>query len=212
MAKRYRKKSNNKKILRYLIFLVIIFIIAYGIYYFFVRKDNNQEVIMDNTQLTSDNILNDIENNVKAEDNDNDDNINNDNADNENVSLSSDVLIPKDLDNEVRSNFESKLKDSDIVRIHYKLKSLEEGTVQLYYKLNEEKLYLVQVDISSKKIIEADEVEDEDLLNKSAIINYLNEDIKQDFDGYKNDLNTEDSRLNIIISNTEIVINVSYES
>lgn len=212
MAKRYRKKGNNKKFLRFLIFLVIIFIIVYGIYYFFVKKDNSKEVIMDNTQLTSDNILNNTEDNVKYEKTDNEDNKSQNDSGNENVSLSSDVLIPKDLDNEVRNNFESKLKDSDIVRIHYKLKSLEEGTVQLYYKLNKTKLYLLQVDISSKKIIEAEEVEDKELLKKSAIVNYLNENIKQDFDEYKNELNAEDSRLNIIISNTEIVINVSYES
>ena len=167
---------------------------------------------MDNTQLTSDNILNNTEDNVKYEKTDNEDNKSQNDSGNENVSLSSDVLIPKDLDNEVRNNFESKLKDSDIVRIHYKLKSLEEGTVQLYYKLNKTKLYLIQVDISSKKIIEAEEVEDKELLKKSAIVNYLNENIKQDFDEYKNELNAEDSRLNIIISNTEIVINVSYES
>lgn len=211
MAKRYKKKSNNKKkFLRYSICLIIIFIIGYAIYYFFIRKEDGQEEIMHNEQIVSEN----IENNFNEEKSDNDDNNkeSENNSNNENISLNCDVLIPKDLDNEVRSNFENKIKDSDVVRIHYKLKILEEGTAQLYYKLNNTKLFTVTVDIASKSIINSEEIKDEELAEKPAIVDNLEEDVKNDFETYKDKLNGVDSRLNIIISNTEIVINVSYES
>lgn len=210
MAKRYNKKSKNKKkFLRYLICLIIILIIGYTLYYNFIKKDNNQNEILDNAIINKEQVEN--KSNVKySEDNDKKFNKNEQNTE-KNVSLSSDVFIPKDLDSEVRNNFANELKNSDIVKIHYKLKSLEEGTAELYYKLDKNKMYLVQVDISSKKILKTDEVEDKELSKKSEIVNYLNEDIKNDFEQYKNELNIEGSILNIIISNTEIVINVSYE-
>ena len=47
-------------------------------------------------------------------------------------------------------------------------------------------------------------------MQKSTIEDNLEEDVKQDFETYKDRLNGENSRLNIIISNTEIIINVSY--
>lgn len=239
MAKRYIKKGKNKnKFFLYLIGIVIVIIIVFCIYNFFNKKENSQEIVAENTQTASENIEKHIDDNQEKNEENTELNSNeitnqiedNQSKDNEekagsetsgentkqseynSILLNSDMLNLKDLDNEVRSNFESKIKDSDVVRIHYKLKNLEEGTAQLYYKLNNTNLFTVTVDIASKSIINSEEIKDEELAEKPAIVDNLEEDVKNDFETYKDKLNGEDSRLNIIISNTEIVINVSYES
>lgn len=128
----------------------------------------------------------------------------------DNIPLNVDILIPKDLVNEISSKLEDEIKDADVVRIHYQLKTLEYGTVQIFYKQDDVKIYSVEVDIASKEITEYKKIEDEDLAQKSAIEDNLNEDIKQDFEKYKDRLIEENNRLNIMISYTEIMINVSY--
>ena len=118
--------------------------------------------------------------------------------------------MPKDLESEVRNKLEEEIKDAEVVRIHYQLKTLEDGIIRIYYKLDDEKIYSAEVDIASKVITKFEENEDEELAQKSTIEDNLEEDVKQDFETYKDRLNGENSRLNIIISNTEIIINVSY--
>lgn len=66
------------------------------------------------------------------------------------------------------------------------------------------------MDIASSKITECKKIEDDNLVKKSVIKDNLDEDVKQDFEKYKDKLNGENSRLNVIITNTEIIINVSY--
>lgn len=216
MAKRYKKKKKNKKFLLCLICIVLILVIVYCIYTLFINK--NDEQTMQNDVVTTEQVTNN-DNEIKNEDNeqketdqskDNDsDSDNNDSEDN--ISLDADVLVPKDLDSDIRSKLAEKIEDADVVRVHYKLKTLEEGTAQVYYKLENSKIYLVEVDIASKSITDYKEIEDEDLEKKSSISDNLEEDVKQDFEKYKDRITEESGRLNIIISNTEIIINVSYE-
>lgn len=210
MAKRYKEKKKNK-FLRYLICIVIIAVIIYLVYRFFIKKNDEQSKNIENMQT---NIIQEEQqanyNNDSKKEESEPKQESNDEESNDNIPLSGDILVPKDLESEVRSKLEDEIKDADVVRIHYQLKTLEEGIVQIYYKLNDEKIYSAKVDIASKEIAEFAEIEDEELVQKSTIEDNLEEDVKQDFETYKDRLNGENSRLNIIISNTEIIINVSY--
>ena len=210
MAKRYKEKKKNKFLL-YLTSIAIILVIAYLVYNFFIKKNDEQSKNVENTQTNNAQVeqqLNIDSNTENKESNSEQDSL--DDESNDNIPLSGDILVPKDLESEVRSKLEDEIKDADVVRIHYQLKTLEEGIVQIYYKLNDEKIYSAKVDIASKEIAEFAEIEDEELVQKSTIEDNLEEDVKQDFETYKDRLNGENSRLNIIISNTEIIINVSY--
>ena len=200
MAKRYKKKKRNK-IRLYLTCIVAICIMAFLIYNFFIEKENeskNMKEDMQDEQQLSHNI------NIKNEQTELEE------ASNENVHLNVDILKPIDLEKEVRNKLENKIGDAEILKVHYILKTLEEGTVLLYYKINDTNIYLVEVDIAYKEITDTKEVKDEELLQKLAIEDNLNEDVKQDFETYKERIVEENSRLNIIISNTEIIINISY--
>ena len=174
---------------------------AFLIYNFFIEKENeskNMKEDMQDEQQLSHNI------NIKNEQTELEE------ASNENVHLNVDILKPIDLEKEVRNKLENKIGDAEILKVHYILKTLEEGTVLLYYKINDTNIYLVEVDIAYKEITDTKEVKDEELLQKLAIEDNLNEDVKQDFETYKERIVEENSRLNIIISNTEIIINISY--
>lgn len=210
MAKRYKEKKKNKFLL-YLTSIAIILVIAYLVYNFFIKKNDEQSKNVENTQTNNAQVeqqLNIDSNTENKESNSEQDSL--DDESNDNIPLSGDILVPKDLESEVRNKLEEEIKDAEVVRIHYQLKTLEEGIVQIYYKLNDEKIYSAKVDIASKEIAEFAEIEDEELVQKSTIEDNLEEDVKQDFETYKDRLNGENSRLNIIISNTEIIINVSY--
>lgn len=209
MAKRYKKKKKNKKFLLCLICIVLILLIVYCIYTLFIKKNNEQT--MQNDVVTTEQVTNN-DNEIKNEDNEQKEtDQSKDNDSEDDISLDADVLVPKVLDSDIRSKLAEKIEDADVVRVHYKLKTLEEGTAQVYYKLENSKIYLVEVDIASKSITDYKEIEDEDLVKKSSISDNLEEDVKQDFEKYKDRITEESGRLNIIISNTEIIINVSYE-
>ena len=166
---------------------------------------------MQNDVVTTEQVTNN-DNEIKNEDNEQKEtDQSKDNDSEDDISLDADVLVPKVLDSDIRSKLAEKIEDADVVRVHYKLKTLEEGTAQVYYKLENSKIYLVEVDIASKSITDYKEIEDEDLVKKSSISDNLEEDVKQDFEKYKDRITEESGRLNIIISNTEIIINVSYE-
>ena len=111
----------------------------------------------------------------------------------------------------MKIKLKDKIKDDDIVKIHYKLKSLESGTVQLYYKLDDTNVYCITVDIALKSVIKSEKIKDKELALKEAINNNLDTDVKKYFENYKDRLIDENSVLNISISNTEIVINVIYD-
>lgn len=210
MAKRYKEKKKNKFLL-YLTSIAIILVIAYLVYNFFIKKNDEQSKNVENTQTNNAQVeqqLNIDSNTENKESNSEQDSL--DDESNDNIPLSGDILVPKDLESEVRNKLEEEIKDAEVVRIHYQLKTLEDGIIRIYYKLDDEKIYSAEVDIASKVITKFEENEDEELAQKSTIEDNLEEDVKQDFETYKDRLNGENSRLNIIISNTEIIINVSY--
>lgn len=209
MAKRYKENKKNK-FLRNLVCIVIIAVIIYLVYKFFIKKNDEHNKSIENLQT---NIMQEEQQvNYHKESKNEDSNPtqeSNDAEDNDNISLIANAIVPRDLENEIRSKLEVEIKNAEVVKIHYQLKSLEEGIVHIYYK-SEEKIYSVQVEIASRKITECKTIEDDNLAKKSVIKDNLDEDVKQDFEKYKDKLNGENSRLNIIITNTEIIINVSY--
>ena len=200
MAKRY-KKNKKKRLISYLICIVIILAIAYLVYNSFIKKNDGQVKRKENIQT----------NIVQEEQQTNDDNNIKDDKNKEAILLNVDILTPKELESEIRNKFEE-IKEAEVVKIQYQLKTLEEGTIKVYYRLEDAENYYAEIDITSKEIIDYKKINDEELMQETLIENNLEEDIRQDFEKYSDKLSDETSRLNIIISNTEIIINVSYVS
>lgn len=193
MAKRYKENMKKKKelfntkekikhkrngnIKKILIFFILILIIVVAI--------NILKIALNSKKITAENIEK-IDVNKYEE-------------------LASDLLIPRDLNNEIREIIDN--EDVKIVRIHYKLENLNKGTVSLIYLTKENNLLKIDVDIESKKI-KAMEIVEEDI-NRTEITTNLNEDIKEDFENNKDRINLDEgqTKLNIIMTSTEIIIN-----
>lgn len=125
-----------------------------------------------------------------------------------NNSLQSDLLNPAELTNEILEKVSTDYKNElFVVKIHYQLKSLDYGTVFLYFKNNDSDLYEVKVNVNSKKIESFNEYYDSFLNNKSEIINNLNENIRMDFENKQSKLDSDDKSVNVIITSSEIIIN-----
>lgn len=210
MAKRY-KKNKKRRFLPYLICIVIILAIAYLIYNLFIKKNDEQgnekeniqtNIVQEEQQTNVDNNIEDEKSESQQKDND---------GNKEVILLNVDVLTPKELESKIRNKFEE-IKEAEVVKIHYQLKTLEEGTIKVYYRLEDTENYYAEIDIASKEMIDYKKIKDEELMQKTLIENNLEEDVRQDFEKYSDKLSDETSRLNIIISNTEIIINVSYVS
>ena len=126
--------------------------------------------------------------------------------------LESNLLNPEELNNEIISKLSDVSQDEAyVVRIQYKLKALDNGTIYLYYKINNTNLMRVNVNISEKKIDSIDEYSDDTLLAKYKIGNYLKENVQEDFESKKDKLDSESKSVNVIITNTEVVINTSVD-
>lgn len=123
--------------------------------------------------------------------------------------LSSDILILNDLNNEVIRNLE--MGNMQLVKAHYKLENLENGKVDLYYKVDDKEIVKVDIEIENKKIEKAEKVENATEMSLSQIENNLGKDIKGYYENNKHRLKPEEGKtiLNISVSNTEIIINAS---
>ena len=101
-------------------------------------------------------------------------------------------------------------KGGKIIKMHYKLESLDAGNVLLYYRLETGTVYVVDVDISSSKIKSTKKYEENDLENKQEIVDNLSTNINEYFEKYKEKLQSEGRLLNVIITDTEVIINLNY--
>lgn len=188
MAKRYKRKENKKwKI--FLFFFIIIIII--GIIILWQKNNNLNENKVIETEIENV-VLQEIVENIRQ---------NND-------ILSSDLLVPKEICIEIEEILKSNIENGSIIKINYQLKSLEEGNLFLYYKLGENNIVKIEIDIASKMIQNISNYNESDLDGKSVIKENLNENIKKDFENNKSKLENDNNRLNIIITNTEIIINI----
>ena len=128
----------------------------------------------------------------------------------ENYNLGSNLLNPEELNNEILSKLVD-MNEAYPVRIQYKLKALDNGNIYLYYKINNTSLIMVNVSIGEKKIESIEEYSDDTLLSKNEISNYLKENVQEDFESKKDKLDSDNKSVNIIITNTEVVINTSMD-
>lgn len=201
MAKRYKEKEKKKlNIKNVLIFLVIILIIVFIIigikqkwfdfdYVKNMLEQSKQEEI--SFELFQ-NITKKVEGNKK---------------------LSSNILNPAELNNEITAiiNEGEETKNSNyIVKIQYKLKTLSSGTIDIFYKVSENDLIKMTVNLETKEIERTEQYEDEFLLSKSKIEENLEENIEKDFESRKKEIIENVTFLNVIITNTEIVTNIGY--
>ncbi len=197
MAKRYKKNKKNKvnktKILLFFLILVIIICIV------FFWDNNTNESNLANTN-TSESSINKIENGVlqniieeiKKEDN----------------KLSSDLLEPEEVCKEVKTVTNDKIGNGYIVKINYQLKNLEEGKVFLYYKLEDNNVVLIEVDIASKQIQSIENYDGNDLAEKLEIKENLKTDVKEYYEENQSGLLDDEYRVNILITNTDIISNI----
>ena len=129
-----------------------------------------------------------------------------------NSSLESNLLKPEDVNNEIISKIGAVSQEKAyVVRIQYKLKSLDNGNIYLYYKINDLDLIKINVNISEKKIENIEKYNDDTLLSKEVISDNLKENVQEDFESKKDKLDSENKSINVIITNTEVVINVSVD-
>ena len=123
--------------------------------------------------------------------------------------ISSDIFQLNDLNNEVIEHIEK--NNMKLVRAHYKLENLENGKIILYYKVGEQELFQVDIYINRKKIEKVEKIDNSEILSLEEIGDNINRDIKKYFTDNQKRLKPEEGKniLNIIVSNTEIIINAS---
>lgn len=117
--------------------------------------------------------------------------------------LNSNLLSPEKLNDEIVKKIG---EEYYIVKLQYKLQKLDKGKIEAYYS-NGKDIIKMTINIEDKKIEKIENCEDEFLTKKLKIVNNLEENVKQDFEDNKSKLN-KDNELNIIITDTEIVINI----
>ena len=189
MAKRYKEKTTKKKNKPSKIniskkFIISIFIvIAISVGLYFFITFNHVTDLSVNSEL-----------NVKRYED-----------------LTSDVFSARNLNDEVMENID--IEGMQIIKIQYKLESLEKGKVILLYKIKDNKMLEVSIDIESKKIEEAKVVESPDDVNRKLIDVNLDEDIKEYYEKNITKLKPDEGKniLNIILMNNEIIITPSVD-
>lgn len=192
MAKRYKNNERKKGKIKYFLFFlaIIIILVAYGIHQKWFVRETKQE---NNQEISGEKVVEEITEKVEK-----------------NRKLTSNLLNPKELNDEIMSILADTYPEgSYITKIHYKLKNLESGNIDIYYKANGKELLKMVVNIDSKEIESTEKYEDEYLLSKGEILNNLTENIEQDFNNRKAEMELGNKVVNIIITNTEVVINTS---
>lgn len=201
MAKRYKEKEKRKlNIKNILIFLVIILIIVFiiiGIKQKWFDFDYVKNML---EQSKQEEISFELFQNItkKVE---------------ENKKLSSNILNPAELNNEITAiiNEGEETKNSNyIVKIQYKLKTLSSGTIDIFYKVSENDLIKMTINLETKEIESTEQYDDEFLLSKNKIEENLEENIEKDFESRKEEIIENVTFLNVIITNTEVVTNIGY--
>lgn len=183
MAKRYKKENRRFykiNVKKVLVFIIIIVLII-GISFTVIKLKNGDQIEVGNTKINTHKISN----------------------------LTSDLLIPKDLNEEIINALN---KDNmKLIKMNYKLESLENGKIELFYNVNNREILNLVIDLKSKQLEKTVNIQDEDLLERKEIKENINEDIKVDYEENKKRLKPEEGKniLNIIVTDTEIIINAS---
>ena len=197
MAKRYKEKDKKKVNKSKIILLCIVLIVIICIVFFWNGSSNQNspdditETMTGNAEL-EDELLETATEKIKKD----------------NTTLSSDLLNPEEICNEIKIISNDKIGDGYIVKINYQLKTLDEGNLFLYYKLEGKNVILIKVDITSKQIQSISKYETDDLNDKTEIKENLKENIRDYYEKYKNELLESDERVNISITDRDIMLNI----
>ena len=195
MIKKYKENKKNKVNKTKIILFFLITIIFICIVFFW--NNNTTETNLANTSESSiDKIENDVFQNIieeiKQEDNE----------------LSSDLLEPDEACKEVKTLSNDKIGNGYIVKINYQLKNLDDGKLFLYYKLEDKNVVLIEVDVASKQIQSIENYDGSDLAEKLEIKENLKTDVKEYYKENESGLLADEYRVNIIITNTDIISNI----
>ena len=203
MAKRYKEKAKKKSSHKVVILLfIILLIIAIGVTIYFINRNTDDSVEASQSESDDNGSGEEEGSKEEASEEKQEDGSNEESA-------SGDKISPSELNQKVLEKNE-KVEGGKIIKMHYKLESLDAGNVFLYYRLETGTVYVVDVDISSSKIKSTKKYEENDLENKQEIVDNLSTNINEYFEKYKEKLQSEGRLLNVIITDTEVVINLNY--
>lgn len=203
MAKRYKEKAKKKSSHKVVILLfIILLIIAIGVTIYFINRNTDDSVEASQSESDDNGSGEEEGSKEEASEEKQEDGSNEESA-------SGDKISPSELNQKVLEKNE-KVEGGKIIKMHYKLESLDAGNVLLYYRLETGTVYVVDVDISSSKIKSTKKYEENDLENKQEIVDNLSTNINEYFEKYKEKLQSEGRLLNVIITDTEVVINLNY--
>ncbi len=203
MAKRYKEKEKKKSSHKVVILLfIILLIIAIGVTIYFINRNTDDSVEASQSESDDNGSGEEEGSKEEASEEKQEDGSNEESA-------SGDKISPSELNQKVLEKNE-KVEGGKIIKMHYKLESLDAGNVFLYYRLETGTVYVVDVDISSSKIKSTKKYEENDLENKQEIVDNLSTNINEYFEKYKEKLQSEGRLLNVIITDTEVVINLNY--
>lgn len=131
--------------------------------------------------------------------------------------LDSNVLNIINLKEEIEEILQEIIREKTLIKINYKLKKLEEGSIFLEYLIEEDEkeimFFKIKIDVKTGKIEEIQKVKRKSKEREEEILNNLSEDIEEDYKLKQEELNKKnDSYVNIIITEKEIVINLAIEN
>lgn len=190
MAKRYKERSNkNKKTIIVIIAIIVVIIVVF----FLIDNKREKTININNIPIESINETLEYDNNEVEEEK------------NCNIKLSSNLIVPEELNKDVLSSIG---QNAELIKLQYKLINLENGEIELFYKV-EGKIIKIKVNIKEKSIVNITEIKDDELMKKSKIQDNIKEDIENYYEENEELLNDE-KVLNIIITDTEIILNITY--
>lgn len=197
-GKRMKQKSKRYSIIYTAPLLIILLVVL--IYYFFHEKvDSREDSNKTNLEFDQSSYTESDEIDVSKY-----------------PKLNSDVLEINNLKDELNRNVNDLIKDMKLTQINYQLKKLDEGKIILEYTPLQEKedIIRVKIDINSKTIEKIERVKSNAVdYNALEIQDNLNENIKEDFELKKEDLDSQnDSYINILVKENEININLAFEN
>lgn len=197
-GKRMKQKSKRYNII-YIVPLLIILVVVLIYYFFYVKVDSKVDSNETNLEFDQNSQTESEEIDVSKY-----------------PKLNSDLLEINNLKNELNQNVNNLIKDMKLTQINYQLKKLDEGKTILEYTPLQEKedIIRVKIDINSKTIEKIERIKSDTIdYNVLEIQDNLNENIKEDFELKKEELDVQsNSYINILVKENEININLAVEN
>lgn len=199
MAKRYKKREKKQK-LKIILPIIIVLLIAVVVInkekIFNIREEVGNEGVK-TIQSEEEEIMQEIEVSRYQE-------------------LNCNMLDIMELKEETEKILQELLEEKILIKINYKLRKLDEGSIFLEYLLEENEKEIValkiKIDINGRKIEKIQKIRRNNKI-KEEILNNLSEDIQEDYKLKQEELNKKNnSYVNVIITEKEIIINLAIEN